>query len=65
MCRVGTRWASAEPIPSNQVERYANALAFEQFYEEWERKRVGPTPEELGRRDAREELDRRKKGKGD
>ena len=40
--------------------RLANALRFELFYERWEARRSGPSPEELGSADARAEM---KKGK--
>jgi len=37
-----------------------NALKFERFYMEWNANREGPSPEELGRQDAVEEIKRRK-----
>jgi hypothetical protein len=53
------------PVPSDQAERLANALKFERYYERREAQRVRsgqPSPEELGSRDAQEELDQRKDG---
>jgi hypothetical protein len=65
VCRTPTHYSMERPVPSDQAERLANALKFERYYERREAQRVRsgqPSPEELGSRDAQEELDQRKDG---
>ena len=48
---------NAKPMDPEEAAAEVGKAKFERWYEAWDRKRKGPTPEELGKREADAEIE--------
>lgn len=63
VCQSATHYSRNRAVSSTQVDSLVNAMKFERYYEQRERERIArnePSPEELGSKDAADEIKRRK-----